>query len=216
MSSKTGPKKDVLAKYIEIDLAENTTKKAMAIRKSKELSAVLGKPEDVSLGACLRRFCESRPLNILRHLYQAGGGTALHSPVYHLLAADLRSPPTDSLTPLLATRPDPLLSPSLPTLLLFECVLAYMRPEASNAILQWFTSYFDALPESGRGVLGCIVYEMFALEDAFGKVMVNNLKVSVSSNLSPFIVKTVSGLGIAGIIYPGSWLFLAVLGVFLS
>ena len=41
----------MLAKYIEIDFAENTTKKAMAIRKSKELSAVLGKPEDVSLGA---------------------------------------------------------------------------------------------------------------------------------------------------------------------
>ena len=41
-----------MAKYIEIDFAENTTKKAMTIRKSKELSAVLGKPEDVSLGAC--------------------------------------------------------------------------------------------------------------------------------------------------------------------
>ncbi|KAI1791222.1 leucine carboxyl methyltransferase [Ganoderma leucocontextum] len=152
----TGTKKAVLAKYIEIDLAENTTKKAMAIRKSKELSAVLGKPEDVSL---------------------ASGGTALHSPVYHLLAADLRTPPTDSLAPLLATQPEPLLSPSLPTLLLFECVLAYMRPEASNATLQWFTSYFSAFPEGAHGILGCIVYEMFALEDAFGKVMVNNLKV---------------------------------------
>ena len=41
----------MVAKYIEIDFAENTTKKAMTIRKSKELSAVLGKPEDVSLGA---------------------------------------------------------------------------------------------------------------------------------------------------------------------
>ncbi len=42
-----------MAKYIEIDFSENTTKKAMAIRKNKELSAVLGKPEDVSLGESL-------------------------------------------------------------------------------------------------------------------------------------------------------------------
>ncbi len=55
-----------------------------------------------------------------------------------------------------------------------------MRPEASNTSLQWFTNYFSAAPEDNRGVLGCIVYEMFSLDDAFGKVMVNNLKVSVS------------------------------------
>ncbi|TFK80019.1 leucine carboxyl methyltransferase [Polyporus arcularius HHB13444] len=147
----TGDRKDLLAKYIELDFAEITTKKAMAIRKNRDLSAALGKPEDVSL---------------------ANGGTALHSPVYHLLAADLRKPPAESLAPLLTSPNDPLLSPSLPTLLLFECVLVYMSPEASQNILQWFTDYFAG----GSGVLGCIVYEMFALEDSFGKVMVNNLK----------------------------------------
>ncbi|KAI0368987.1 leucine carboxyl methyltransferase [Pilatotrama ljubarskyi] len=153
----TGPQKDVLARYVEIDFAEITTKKAMAIRKSKELSAVLGKPEDVSL---------------------AHGGTALHSPVYNLLAADLRKPPAESLAPLLTSGPPPLLSPSLPTLLLFECVLVYMSPTASGNLLRWFTDYFAAqdAPQGGRGVLGCIVYEMFALGDQFGKVMVSNLK----------------------------------------
>ncbi|RPD71897.1 leucine carboxyl methyltransferase [Lentinus tigrinus ALCF2SS1-7] len=147
----TGHRKDLLAKYIELDFAEITTKKAMAIRKHRELSAILGKPEDVSL---------------------ANGGTTLHSPVYHLLAADLRKPPAESLAPLLASPTDPLLSPSLPTLLLFECVLVYMSPEASQNVLQWFTDYFTA----GSGVLGCIIYEMFGLEDSFGRVMVNNLK----------------------------------------
>ncbi|KAI0696686.1 leucine carboxyl methyltransferase [Cerioporus squamosus] len=147
----TGHRKGLLAKYIELDFAEITTKKAMAIRKNRELSAILGKPEDVSL---------------------ANGGTALHSPVYHLLAADLRKPPNESLAPLLTSPSDPLFSPSLPTLLLFECVLVYMSPEASRSLLQWFTDYFAV----GPGVLGCIVYEMFALEDSFGKVMVNNLK----------------------------------------
>ena len=110
------------------------------------------------------------------HSYvSANGGTTLHSPIYHLLATDLRKSPAESLAPLLASSTDTLLSPSLPTLLLFECVLVYMSPEASRTILQWFTDYFAA----GSGVLGCIVYEMFALEDSFGKVMVSNLKVSL-------------------------------------
>lgn len=47
---KTGPKKDAIRSYVEVDFVENTTKKAMAIRKSKELSAVLGPPEDIVLG----------------------------------------------------------------------------------------------------------------------------------------------------------------------
>ncbi|KAK7036429.1 carboxy methyl transferase for protein phosphatase 2A [Paramarasmius palmivorus] len=144
----TGPYKDILAAYIELDFAENTMKKAMAIRKSKELGAILG--NDVKL---------------------AQGGTALHSPVYHLIPADLRDPPSTSLKPLGEPTDNgkPLLDPSLPTLLLFECVLCYMSPEASNTLLRWFSDYTSA-------ALGAIVYEMFGLEDSFGKVMVSNLK----------------------------------------
>jgi len=97
----------------------------------------------------------------------AQGGTALHSPVYHLLPCDLRLPPGEALGRLL----EPILSRSQPTLLLFECVLAYMRPDASSALLRWFVDYMNS------GVLGCVVYEMFGLNDTFGKVMVNNLKV---------------------------------------
>lgn len=99
----------------------------------------------------------------------AQGGTALHSPVYHLLPCDLRLPPGEALGRLL----EPILSRSQPTLLIFECVLAYMRPDGSSALLRWFVDYMES------GVLGCVVYEMFGLNDTFGKVMVNNLKVSV-------------------------------------
>lgn len=49
--------------------------------------------------------------------------------------------------------------------------MAYMTPDASSALLRWFVDYM------GAGVLGCVVYEMFGLDDTFGKVMVNNLKV---------------------------------------
>ncbi|OCH90602.1 leucine carboxyl methyltransferase [Obba rivulosa] len=149
----TGPRRDALRAYVELDFAENTIKKAMAIRKSKELSAVLGPPENVTL---------------------AGGGTTLHSPIYHLLPADLRLPPSEVLTPLLSTptpgSSEPLLSPSHPTLLLFECVLVYMAPAASSRLVQWFTGYFES------GVLGGLIYEMYGLEDNFGNVMKDNLR----------------------------------------
>ncbi|KAF5380584.1 hypothetical protein D9615_004670 [Tricholomella constricta] len=152
----TGTHKDALATYIEVDFPEVTTKKAMAIRKSKDLSAILGSsPSDIRLGH---------------------GGMALHAPKYHVLPADLRLPPATTLSSLLAT-PDetggsPILSPLLPTLLLFECVLVYMDPSSSDDLLRWFVDYFSAKDTP----LGAVVYEMFGLEDAFGKVMVNNLK----------------------------------------
>ncbi|KAH9006183.1 leucine carboxyl methyltransferase [Lactarius hatsudake] len=137
----SGTHAERLHKYIELDFAENTSRKAMSIRKSKVLSAALGNPDAVSVG---------------------GGGTTLRSPVYNLLPVDLRTPPVVSLEPLLGSGDEPLLSPSLPTLLLFECVLAYMPPSASNALV--------------RCPLGAVVYEMFKLGDAFGRVMLNNLK----------------------------------------
>ncbi|KZT72270.1 leucine carboxyl methyltransferase [Daedalea quercina L-15889] len=147
----TGPRKDLLRAYFEIDFAEITTKKAMAIRKSKELSVVLGKPEDIKI---------------------ANGGTSLHAPKYHLLAGDLRQPPSDLLALL-----EPHLSPMYPTLLLFECVLVYISPQASSALIQGFVDFFErgAAVQGGHGVLGGIVYEMYGLEDSFGKVMKSNL-----------------------------------------
>jgi [phosphatase 2A protein]-leucine-carboxy methyltransferase len=79
---------------------------------------------------------------------------------------------------------EPMLSPTLPTLLLFECVLAYMDPAASNALIQWFVDYFAAVP---GGLLGGVVYEMFKLNDPFGRVMLNNLKVRCGSlSSAPF------------------------------
>ncbi|KAL1746640.1 S-adenosyl-L-methionine-dependent methyltransferase [Schizophyllum fasciatum] len=137
-----GEQMDRLASYVEVDLPENTTKKAMAIKKSRELSALMG---------------EAKLIN---------GGMGFHSAKYHLLPADLRHPPAEAFA---AVTPD-ILSPLLPTLLIFECVLVYMTPAASAAVIQWFVDRTSA-------PLGGIVYEMFGLEDSFGTVMVNNLRV---------------------------------------
>ncbi|KAF9012542.1 S-adenosyl-L-methionine-dependent methyltransferase [Cyathus striatus] len=152
----TGPNASNLGKYIEIDLPEITSKKAMTIKRSKELNAVLGNSVDVTL---------------------AQGGAALNAPQYHLLPADLRLPPSETLAPLLTSENNPLLSPSLPTLLLFECVLAYIKPEASSRLLKWFIDHVsNSNTTKIPGILGCVVYEMFGLNDSFGRVMLNNLK----------------------------------------
>jgi len=107
------------------------------------------------------------------------GGTALHSARFHLLPVDLRVDPSESLEPLLYSVNEDnsaLLDPSVPTLLVFECVLVYMSPESSSRLLRWFVEKSRSTP---NGLLGSIVYEMFGLDDAFGRVMVNNLKASV-------------------------------------
>ncbi|KAJ7152988.1 S-adenosyl-L-methionine-dependent methyltransferase [Mycena filopes] len=124
----TGEDEGALAAYIEMDFPEITTKKAMAIRKSKELSAVLG---DVTV---------------------VHGGTGLTSPKYHLLPTDLRLPPADTFGRLLASEAG--------------------QYSASSAVLEWFRDYFA----QGSAVLGSIVYEMFGLQDSFGRVMVANLQ----------------------------------------
>jgi len=146
-----------LKTYVELDFPEITTKKAMAIKKSKELMSGLGDSDQVTLSQ---------------------GGTALHSPKYHLLPVDLRKDPSETLEPLLfSTNSDhaaALLDPSVPTLLVCECVLVYMSPESSSRLLGWFVE--KSRSSTQNGVLGCIVYEMFGLNDGFGRVMVNNLK----------------------------------------
>ena len=104
---------------------------------------------------------------------EVNGGMGLKSQIYHLSSADLRS---EALNHLFANTPDRLLSPSLPTLLLFECVLVYMSPAESSAVIQSFVDHFS---QDQGGILGSIVYEMFGLGDAFGRVMLNNLKVRI-------------------------------------
>ena len=153
---------------MEIDFGEVTGKKAMAIRKSKELSEVLG--EDIRIG----EYGNVLWLQVCLKVCVGEGGTALHAARYELVPADLRLPPEETLGKKLGSGERPMLSRTLPTLLLFECVLVYMEPAASDAILRWFVEYFF----DRKAAVGGIVYEMFGLEDAFGKVMVDNLKVS--------------------------------------
>ncbi|KAG9092672.1 carboxy methyl transferase for protein phosphatase 2A [Ceratobasidium sp. UAMH 11750] len=108
---------------------------------------------------------------ISSRLFLERGGTALRSQQYHLLPLDLRAG-TSALSPLATPSTDasspPPLNPDLPTLFIAECVFVYMLPSASAAVVQWFAETFSR-------VAG-IVYEMFGLQDSFGKVLKENLK----------------------------------------
>lgn len=55
-----------------------------------------------------------------------------------------------------------------PTLILAECVLCYLRPEASSALIRWFGE------RASRAVLAA--YEMVGPDDPFGRTMLENLR----------------------------------------
>ncbi|KAK9899744.1 leucine carboxyl methyltransferase [Cystobasidium minutum MCA 4210] len=133
--------KSSISSYVEIDFPEATTKKAMVIKKNAALSGTLGPDARLELG-----------------------GTSLVSPVYRLVPGDLR------LFEELHSKLQSLLDPTLPTLVIAECVFIYVDPRHSNNILRWFVEKF------GEAGLACLLYDPVGLQDNFGKVMINNLQ----------------------------------------
>ncbi|CAM9736840.1 unnamed protein product [Ectocarpus fasciculatus] len=89
--------------------------------------------------------------------------SALANDLYKLVAADLRD---------IAALEDALITAGVdlaaPTIFLAECVLVYMEPADSNALLQWCASNF---PDSLFAA-----YEMTSPHDAFGKMMKQNIE----------------------------------------
>ncbi|KAG0304448.1 hypothetical protein BGZ98_005510 [Dissophora globulifera] len=131
-----------VAKYFEIDFQESTGKKAAVVKKNKLFTDVIGDP-DLKLGR---------------------GGTELYSKDYCLLSGDLREF-TSSIVPRLKAQG---FDTSLPTLFLSECVLIYIQPDDSDAIVDWVGKNMDASL--------FVVYEQINPTDAFGAMMLRNLK----------------------------------------
>lgn len=112
-------------------------------------------------------------------------GSALHTSRLHILPCDLRqiatAPPSsldEGSAPHISESLLSVLDASLPTLLLAECVLAYLPSASSQALLQWFAQRF--------GKLEVLAYDMCIGGDAgataagtapsrFGQVMLSNL-----------------------------------------
>ncbi len=148
---------EALHAYIELDFPDMTAHKARKIVSNPALAAAVAERDDNA--------------TISRH-FVCRGGAQLDGERYHLVPLDLRDAgaadpkgPTraESSTERTATtlsKVRALLDPTRPTLVLAECVLCYMRPEESAAVLRWFGDEFER-------VVGA-VYEMCGLEWVFG------------------------------------------------
>ena len=138
--------------YHELDFTRNTAQKISSIRRSSRLMSMID-------GSRLTK--ESDTVSI------SEDGTCLYSREYNIHAIDLRSLPN------LPTSPEalPNMQSNLPTLLISECCLIYIPPSDADAILKYFTT--AVFPP--HAPLGIIVYEPINPDDAFGRVMVQNL-----------------------------------------
>jgi [phosphatase 2A protein]-leucine-carboxy methyltransferase len=139
--------------YHELDFATNNELKIAAIKKSPELLKVIHVHLQADSDA---------------ELQIAADGTSLQSPVYNIHAIDLRTLATSEPRDIPKL---PSVSPSLPTLLLSECCLIYLPPQAADAVLKAFTTHFI----SPSTPLSTIIYEPIRPFDSFGQVMISNL-----------------------------------------
>lgn len=80
---------------------------------------------------------------------------------YTLIAADVRD--TEDLTKKLEH-----IDKNLPTLVLTECLLVYMKSQDSNKVLKWVSDTFADV--------ALLNYEMVNPYDQFGKMMIENIQ----------------------------------------
>ena len=96
---------------------------------------------------------------------EAAGSLALSSTTsasYYIHPFDLRTLNPSCQMPLAGVEAD------VPTLFLSECCLIYLSPEEADGILRWATTAL-------MGDVAIALYEPIGGEDAFGKVMIQNL-----------------------------------------
>ncbi|KAN0065477.1 carboxy methyl transferase for protein phosphatase 2A [Thecaphora frezii] len=152
-----------LSHYLELDFPQLTSKKVASIRRSSRLQSQLELTEeqrDAALGADAR----------------ASAPDSLRSERLSIRPFDLRDfGKADEVARLFSG-----LDPSLPTLLLFECVLAYIEPEAADVMLAHFGRRFDRVAAVGYDM--CLAGESSEAISVppqvsrFGRVMLQNLE----------------------------------------
>ncbi|XP_031503277.1 leucine carboxyl methyltransferase 1 homolog isoform X2 [Nymphaea colorata] len=126
--------------YVELDFKEVTSKKAAIVESSKQLRDHLGEEASIS--------------------HERGEILSEH---YKLLPADLRD--IKQLDPVLEKAQ---LDCSLPTFIIAECVLIYLDPDATRAVVGWSSKTFSSSI--------FFLYEQIHPDDAFGHQMIRNLE----------------------------------------
>jgi tRNA wybutosine-synthesizing protein 4 len=134
--------------YVELDFKEVTSKKAAVIENSSQLRDKLGPNASISVE----------------------NGQVL-SDHYKLLPVDLRDIP--KLKDVISFAE---MDPSLPTFIIAECVLIYLDPDSSRAIVNWASKTFPTA--------AFFLYEQIHPDDAFGHQMIRNLETRGCALLS--------------------------------
>lgn len=119
---------------------------------------------------CRRKLAITQSSPDLRHIFRdfsihnngSWGAEPCRGGSYHCHALDLRS-----LTKSVTALPSSIRS-DVPTLLLSECCLCYLTQHDSENVLRFFTSKIPTI--------AALLYEPMPLDDAFGNMMISNLK----------------------------------------
>ena len=141
--------------YIEVDFPDVTARKAAIFEKHAVLTTHIGGGPSGSSGNDKRHGASFAP--------NAAGGVDVIGDGFRLITADLRD-----VAAVQAALRAAGIDTSLPTLFLSECVLVYLEPEESCAIIAWAAATF---PRSTF-----VTYEQIRPHDAFGQVMARNLE----------------------------------------
>ena len=126
-------------KYIELDFPQICKHKKHIIKSKKQLFD------------CLPGFLSSEQPS-----------DELHCENYHLMSTDLRN-----IEQLDKKLNECKLDKKIPTLVISECVLIYMKSKHSHELIEYF----------GKDFTNCVFlnYEQFKLNDRFGKIMIENM-----------------------------------------
>lgn len=94
----------------------------------------------------------------------------LSNPTYttdSLISSNYTITPLDLRTLKPGTPVPSFIDPTLPTMCISECCLIYLSPTEADDILKWISTSFSSV--------GLVIYEPIGGDDAFGKVMIQNL-----------------------------------------
>ncbi|SJX65056.1 related to PPM1-carboxyl methyltransferase [Sporisorium reilianum f. sp. reilianum] len=170
--------------YVEIDFAENTSQKLSRILRSPILRSHLD-PTSTIHGVPLTELTQqSQSVDPQSNTSETQRSDVVRSSKYTLLAADVRrlhpdTPPTQRIdVDRLLFAENTHLDPALPTLVLFECVLAYIAPDRADWLVALLGRTFAQIH--------ALSYDIALAGDSdhpaptpsrFGKVMLQNLEM---------------------------------------
>lgn len=137
-------------KYVELDFPETAKLKKLTILQDPVLQKIVKyKPENKSISVESKEEFKQFESDLSTENYQ-------------LVGCDLRTLTKESS--FLAN-----IDPSVPVLILSECVLCYLSPQENENVINFWSSIFQS------SLMSIIIYEPISLNDAFGVQMSDNL-----------------------------------------